>query len=154
MVDHGLTIGVPSSLAFPPAGTACLEDWGPTMASTSSSVIILVLALTADSALDSLSSITSSTLYFLPPTSMPPAALTSSSHIFAANLVPSPTLGISPVSGAFIPILMVSGPFGPQATNNSATTKHEMIATVNSLVFIISLLFVIVKQVVRDSSTH
>jgi hypothetical protein len=92
--------------AIPPAGTACLEACGPTMTSTPSSVIILVAAFTADSALDSLSSRTSSTGYFFFPTVNPPAALTSSSHIWAANFVPSPTLGISPVSSALIPILI------------------------------------------------
>ena len=78
------------------------------MAITSSTVISLVAALTADSALDSLSSTASSTLYFLPPTSIPPALLTSSSHIWAANFVPSPTLGMSPVISALMPILRVT----------------------------------------------
>ena len=45
------------------------------MAITSSTVISLVAALAADSALASLSSMASSTLYFLPPTSMPAGLL-------------------------------------------------------------------------------
>jgi hypothetical protein len=116
---------------------ACFEDWGPTMARTSSSVISLVLALTADSALDSLSSITSSTLYFLPPTSIPPAAFMSLSHIRAAYLVPSPTLGISPVSGAFTPILMASG---PAAYTSGPAANNKMTAAVKMSLFITSLL--------------
>ncbi len=63
------------------------------MTSTSSSVIILVATFTADSALDSLSSMTSSTGYFFPPTARPPAAFMSSSHIWAANLRPLAHLG-------------------------------------------------------------
>ena len=91
----------------------------------SSSVIIFVVTFTADSALDSLSSMTSSTGYFFLPTAIPPAALTSSSHSWAANFVPSPTLGMSPVSGALIPIRIV-GSFAQPVENANAAARTQM----------------------------
>ncbi len=86
LVDQGLIIGVSFSLATSPVGTARALACGPTIASTLSWVISLVAAAVADSGLDSLSSMINLMLYFLPPTSRPPAPLISSRHISAARL--------------------------------------------------------------------
>src|SRR5512147_800394 len=55
LVDQGETMGVWLSLQAPPAGMACLEELGPMMATTLSWVMSFSAALTALSALASLS---------------------------------------------------------------------------------------------------
>jgi hypothetical protein len=63
----------------------------------------------------------------------------SSSHIWAANFVPSPTLGISPVIGALIPILIVFDLLQTEGAKTRQITRHE--TTKMSLFFMVILLF-------------
>src|SRR5215207_287405 len=114
LVDQGLIIGIELLSATTEAGMALRLAFGPIMASTPP-VASFWAAATADSALSSLSSTSNSIVYFVPPTSRPPASLISLIASSAAFLLDSPTTGIEPVSSTFSPTLIVVGAAGWQA---------------------------------------
>src|SRR5919109_3410942 len=128
-VDQGLIMGIPLLSATTEAGMALRLAFGPIMASAPA-VASFCAAAAADSALSSLSSTISSIIYFVPPTSRPPASLTSLTASSAAFLLDSPTTGMVPVSSTFRPTLMLLGTAGWQAVRTmpssiAASTKRD-----------------------------
>src|SRR5690349_18879218 len=121
LVDQGLIIGRELLSATTEAGMALRLAFGPIIANTPSLTSFWATA-TADSALSSLSSVSNSTLYLVPPTSRPPASLTSLTANSAAFLLDSPTTGILPVSSTFNPILIDVGAAGWQAARTIPST--------------------------------
>src|SRR5215207_2733160 len=111
LVDQGLIMGIRLLSATTEAGMALRLAFGPIIASAPA-VASFCAAATADSALSSLSSTSNSIMYFVPPTSNPPASLISLTANSAAFLLDSPTTGIVPVNSTFKPILIVVGAAG------------------------------------------
>src|SRR4026209_353529 len=116
LVDQGLIIGIRLLSATTDAGMALRLAFGPIIASTPA-VASFCAAAAADSALSSLSSTSSSIVYFVPPTSRPPASLISLTANSAAFLLDSPTTGMVPVNSTFKPTLIVVGAAGWQAAS-------------------------------------